>query len=83
MAKEAQANEPSAEVIREAFAIRCLREHARQSKFADAARAGEEQRVRNAFSAKSAAERGDEAFVAEKFLKAHDQSPPAPELRTT
>src|SRR6266446_2073228 len=73
----------AAEVVGEALAIRGLREHAREGEFADAARSGEKQRVGNAFSAKSAAERRDNAFVAEKFLKAHDQPPPAPELRTT
>jgi len=73
----------AAEVVDEAFAIRGLCEHARERKFSDTARAGEEQSVRNAFSAKSAAERGDDAFVAEKFLKAHNQSPPVPELCTT
>src|SRR5205807_950473 len=43
----------------------------------------EEQCVGNAFSAKSAAERRDNAFVAEKFLKAHGQPPPALESRAT
>jgi hypothetical protein len=61
----------AAEVIREAFAIGGLREHARESEFANAARACEEQSVWDALAAESAAERGDDAFVAEKFREAH------------
>jgi hypothetical protein len=61
----------AAEIVREAFAVGRLREHARESEFADATRAGKEQRVRNASAAEGAAEGRDKALVAEKFLKTH------------
>ena len=61
----------AAEVVFQAFAIGGLREHARQRVFAEAARAAEEQGVRNAFAAQSAAEGGDDSFIAEEFGEAH------------
>ena len=61
----------AAEIVGEALAIGGLREHARERVFADAARAGEEQGVRDAAAAESAAQSGDDAFVAEKFGEAH------------
>jgi hypothetical protein len=61
----------AAEVVREALAIRGLREHAREGEFANAARASEEQGVGYTIRAKRAAQRGDNAFVAEKFGETH------------
>jgi hypothetical protein len=61
----------AAEVVGEAFAICGLREHARESEFTHAARAGEEQSMGDALAAEGAAERGDDALIAEKFRKAH------------
>ena len=61
----------AAEVVGEAFAIGGLREHAREREFADAARAGEEQACGTRPAAQSAAECGDDAFVAEKFGEGH------------
>jgi hypothetical protein len=68
----------AAGVVGEALTVGGLREHARESKFADAARSGEEQSVRNAAGAKSAAQSCDDAIVAEEFREAHGQR--APEL---
>ena len=65
----------AAELVREALAIRSLREHARESEFANATWAGEKQGVGDTFTAESAAERGDDAFVAEKFREAHWSAP--------
>src|SRR5260370_75404 len=73
----------AAEIIREALAIRGLRKHTRESEFANAARAGEKQCMGDTSAAKSATERRDNPFVAEKLLKGHDQPPPAPESCTT
>src|SRR5260370_36051731 len=82
----------TAEVVREAFAIRGLREHAREREFSEAARAGEKQRVRDTLAAQSAAERCHNAFVAEKFGKTHfycsspaeaDESTPSTAARTS
>src|SRR5713101_162871 len=64
----------SAKVIFQALAIGGLGEHARESEFAEAARAGEKQRVRDAFRAESAAEARDDAFVAEEFGETHGSS---------
>ena len=65
----------AAEVVRETFAIGGLGEHARESEFADAARAGKEQCVGDTFATESAAERGDNAFVSEKLGKTHGLAP--------
>ena len=54
----------AAEVVGDAFAVRGLREHSSESEFADAARSGEKQRVRNAFCAKGTPQRRDNSFVA-------------------
>src|SRR5713226_6330814 len=59
----------AAEVVGEAFAIRGLCKHPRESEFAHATCAGEEQCMGDTISAESAAERRDDAFVAEKFEK--------------
>ena len=64
-----------AEVVREAFAIGGLCEHARESEFAQAARSGEEQGVGDTSAAESAAKRCDNAFVAKKFRKSHVSTP--------
>jgi hypothetical protein len=61
----------AAEVVREALAIRGLRKHARESEFANSARASEEQCMGDTFAAKSAAERRNNPFVAEKLGKTH------------
>jgi hypothetical protein len=61
----------AAEIVREAFAIRGLRKHARESEFANPARAGEEQCMGDTFAAKSAAERRDNPFVTENLGKTH------------
>jgi hypothetical protein len=61
----------AAEIVREALAVCGLREHARERELADSTGTGEEQRVGDASAAESTAEGGDEAFVAEKFRKAH------------
>ena len=61
----------AAEVVFEALAIGGLGEHPRERVFSDSARAGEEQSAGNAFAAQHAANRGDDAFVAEKFAEAH------------
>jgi hypothetical protein len=65
----------AAKVIRQAFAVRGLRKHARKRKFADTASAGKEQRMRDAAGAQSAAKCGDDAFVAEKVGEGHLLSP--------
>ena len=59
----------AAEVVLEPLAIGGLGEHAREREFADAARAREEQCVRNAFAAQRAAQRSDQAFVAEEIRR--------------
>jgi hypothetical protein len=64
----------TAKVIGEALAIRGLSKHASQGEFADPARAGEKEGVRNTSGAQSASERRHYAFVAEKFRKAHGVS---------
>ena len=61
----------AAEIVLEPLAIGRLREHPRQRVLADAARAGEEQRARNAFAAQHSAQGADDAFIAEKFVEAH------------
>ena len=61
----------AAEVVFQAFAIGGLREHACQRVLAEAARAAEEQRVRNALAAQGAAQGRDDSFIAEKFGEAH------------
>jgi hypothetical protein len=61
----------AAEIIREALAIRGLRKHTREGEFADAAGAGEEQCMGDTPAAKSAAERGDNTFVAEELGQTH------------
>jgi hypothetical protein len=61
----------AAEVVIQAFAIGGLREHACQRVLAEAARAAKEQRMRNSLAAQSAAEGGDDTFIAEKFGEAH------------
>jgi hypothetical protein len=60
----------AAEIVGHALAICRLREHAGEREFANAARAGKEQSVGHALGAQSTAESRDDAFVAEKFLKA-------------
>jgi len=54
----------AAKVVLQAFAIRSLREHARQREFADAARTSEQQGVRNAGCAERSAQGGHDAFIA-------------------
>ena len=61
----------AAEIVLEPLAIRRLREHARQRVFADAARAGEQQRARHAFAPEHSAQGADHALIAEKFVEAH------------
>src|SRR5881397_1544332 len=63
------------EVVGEAFAIGALGEHACESEFANATRAGEEQRVGDTLASEGTAERRDDAFVAEKFREAHWSAP--------
>ena len=65
----------AAEVVGEAFAIGALGEHACESEFANATRAGEEQRVGDTLASEGTAERRDDAFVAEKFREAHWSAP--------
>ena len=62
----------AAEIVFQALAIRGLREHARESEFADAARAGEKQGAGHAIACEHAVQCGDDAFVAEKLIEAHD-----------
>ena len=62
----------AAEVVLQALAIGGLGEHACKREFADAARAGEEQRTGNAAAAQHPAQRGDDAFIAEKSVEAHE-----------
>src|SRR6266851_1458578 len=63
----------AAEVVAQTFTSGGLREHARQREFAQTAWPSEEQRVGDASAAESAPQRSDNAFVAEKFRKAHGQ----------
>src|SRR5216683_3819167 len=65
----------AAEIVREQLAVRGLREHARKSEFAHAARAGKKQSVRNALAAQGAAKHRHDAFVSKKFRKAHGLPP--------
>jgi hypothetical protein len=53
----------AAEIVREPLAVRGLREHARKSEFAHAARASKKQSVRNALAAQGAAKDRHDAFV--------------------
>ncbi len=62
----------AAEIVFQAFAIRGLREHSREREFADAARAGEKQSAGHSLACEHAFECGDDAFVAEKLIEAHD-----------
>ncbi len=61
----------AAEIVFQALAVGGLGEHPRERVFSDSARAGEKQRAGDAFAAQHSAKRGDDAFVAEKFVEAH------------
>ena len=57
----------AAKIIGQPLAVGRLREHSREREFSDAARAGEKHRMRNALGGQHAAQRGDDARVAEKI----------------
>ena len=61
----------AAKIVLQALAIRGLCKHARQRVFADPARPRKEQSAGRAVAAQHPAQRGDDAFVAEKFVEAH------------
>jgi hypothetical protein len=61
----------AAEIIREAFAIRGLRKHTRESEFANAARPREKQRVRDTARTEGSAKGRNDAFVSEKLGETH------------
>ena len=61
----------AAEIVREAFAIRGLRKHTRESEFANAARAREKQRVRDTPRTEGSAKGRNDAFIAENLGKTH------------
>ena len=62
----------AAEIVFQAFAVRGLREHSGEREFADAARAGEKQGAGHSLACEHAFECGDDAFVAEKLIEAHE-----------
>jgi hypothetical protein len=64
----------TASVVLKSLAIRGLRKKAGKHVFADASRAGEEQRVRHAVGAQKATKGVDDTFVAEESRERHDRS---------
>lgn len=69
----------AARIVGQALAVGGLGKQARESELADAARAAEKKGMRNALAAQSAAERGDDAFIAEEFGEAHGLAAVLPE----
>jgi hypothetical protein len=61
----------AAEIVFQALAIGGFCEHSRERVFAEAAWTAEEHGVRNTFTAESAAQGGDDSFIAEEFGEAH------------